>query len=163
MNWYVIYTKSRYEKAVALKLETLGIEVYCPILKKKKKWSDRWKWIEEPLFRSYCFVKIEEVNRDKVFAVPGVVRYLYHCGKPAIVRNTEIELLQKWLNEYAHERINSFEFRAEDKVFLRSGLFMDQQARVLTNDGNFLTLILESFGFKIKVDLRTNIIEKVIS
>ena len=60
MNWYVIYTKSRYEKAVSEKLALSGIEVYCPLLKRKKLWSDRWKWVEEPLFRSYCFVHIEE-------------------------------------------------------------------------------------------------------
>ena len=86
MNWYVLYTKSRFEKSVSEKLGLLGIEVYCPILKRKKLWSDRWKLVEEPLFRSYCFVQLEDKDKDNVFNVPGVVRYVYHCGRPAIIR-----------------------------------------------------------------------------
>ena len=163
MNWYVIYTKSRYEKAVAEKLTSSGIEVYCPLLKTKKQWSDRWKWVEEPLFRSYCFVQIEEKERDKVFSVPGVVRYLYHCGKPAIVRTCEIELLKNWLNEYSHESIESSGFHTNDKVLLRSGALMDYKAEVVRSSGNYIFLFLESLGVQIKVDLRKNIVEKLAS
>ena len=163
MNWYVIYTKSRYEKAVAEKLASSGIEVYCPLLKTKKQWSDRWKWVEEPLFRSYCFVQIEEKERDKVFSVPGVVRYLYHCGKPAIVRTCEIELLKNWLNEYSHESFESSGFRTNDKVLLRSGALMDYKAEVVRSSGNYIFLFLESLGVQIKVDLRKNIVEKLAS
>ena len=161
MNWYVIYTKSRYEKAVAEKLALNGVEVYCPILKTKKKWSDRWKWVEEPLFRSYCFVNIEESERDRVFSVQGVVRYLYHCGKPAIVRQKEINLLRNWLNEYSHDSIETSEFKVNDKVFIRSGALIDHRAEVVSSSGNYTILRLESLGLQIKVDLRKNIIEKL--
>jgi len=161
MNWYVIYTKSRYEKAVAEKLALYGVEVYCPLLKTKKKWSDRWKWVEEPLFRSYCFVQIEDKERDKVFSVPGVVRYLYHCGKPAIVRTCEIELLKNWLCEYSHDSIESSGFHANDKVRIRSGALMDHKAKVVSSSGNYMFLFLESLGVQIKVDLRKNIVEKL--
>lgn len=163
MNWYVIYTKSRYEKAVAEKLASSGLEVYCPLLKTKKQWSDRWKWVEEPLFRSYCFVQIEEKERDKVFSVPGVVRYLNHCGKPAIVRTCEIELLKNWLSEYRHESIESYSFHPNDKVKLRSGALIDYKAEVLSCSGNYIFLFLESLGVQIKVDLRKNIVEKLAS
>ncbi len=90
MSWYVIYTKSRCEKAVADKLSLSGIEVFCPLLKRKKLWSDRWKWVEEPLFRSYCFVNVDEKDRESVFSVQGVVRYVYHCGQPATIREKEM-------------------------------------------------------------------------
>jgi len=122
MNWYVIYTKSRFEKAVAEKLASSGTEVYCPLLKTKKQWSDRWKWVEEPLFKSYCFVNLEDTDRDRVFSVPGAVRYLYHCGKPAIVRDSEINSLKHWLNEYSHESIQSSTLQTNDKVLLKPGM-----------------------------------------
>ncbi|WP_276348699.1 UpxY family transcription antiterminator [Daejeonella sp. JGW-45] len=163
MNWYVLYTKSRCEKAVAAKLASSGIEVYCPLLKRKKLWSDRWKWVEEPLFRSYCFVRLEDNERDRVFTANGVVRYLYHCGKPAVVRDEELELLKNWLNEYSHDSIQSSAFRVHDKVLLKSGALMDQKAEVLSKSGNYLTLFLETLGMQIKVDLRKNIIEKIPS
>ena len=160
MNWYVIYTKSRYEKAVAEKLALNGVEVYCPLLKTKKKWSDRWKWVEEPLFKSYCFVHIKDEERDHIFKIPGVVRYLYHCGKPAIVREKEIGLLKDWLNEYSHESIETSGYQAKDKVVLRTGALMDQTAEVVSFSGNYITMKLDSLGLQIKVDLRKNIVEK---
>ena len=161
MNWYVLYTKSRCEKAVAEKLALTGVEVYCPLLKKKKLWSDRWKWVEEPLFRSYCFVYVDEKEREKVFSVSGVVRYLYHCGKPAIVRHQEMELLKNWLMEYDHESIEACSFNARDKIMIRSGALMDKTAEVLESRGNYATLYLEDLGLQVKVDLRKNIVEKL--
>lgn len=163
MKWHVIYTKSRFEKAVAEKLALNGVDVYCPLLKTKKKWSDRWKWVEEPLFRSYCFVRLEDDERDKVFLVNGVVRFLYYCGKPAVVRDEEVDLLKSWLDQFSHESIESSVFNASDKVLLKSGPLMDQKAEVLNSKGNYIILRLETLGVQIKVDLRKNIVEKISS
>jgi transcription antitermination factor NusG len=161
MNWYVIYTKSRYEKAVADKLALLGIEVYCPLLKRKKLWSDRWKWVEEPLFRSYCFVSLEEKDKDLVFSVPGVVRYVYHCGQPATIREKEMNLLKKWLNEYDHDSLEAGNLNVNDRIRIRSGALLDKEAKVLVSKGNYALLLLEGLGLQVKVDLRRNIIEKL--
>jgi transcription antitermination factor NusG len=161
MNWYVIYTKSRYEKAVADKLNLLGIEVYCPLLKRKKLWSDRWKWVEEPLFRSYCFVSLEEKDKDLVFSVPGVVRYVYHCGQPATIREKEMNLLKKWLNEYDHDSLEAGNLNVNDRIRIRSGALLDKEAKVLVSKGNYALLLLEDIGLQVKVDLRKNIVEKL--
>lgn len=161
MKWYVIYTKSRYEKAVAEKLSLLGVEVYCPLLKTKKKWSDRWKWVEEPLFRSYCFVRLEEADREKIFSVKGVVRYLYHCGKPAVIRDIDMDQMRDWLQDYQHESIEVRSLQANDRVILRSGALEDKAAKVLESKGNYALLYLESIGVQVRVDLRKNIIEKL--
>ena len=61
-KWIAVYTKPRHEKTVALELGKKGIESYLPLLKERRKWSDRKKWVEFPLFRSYVFVKIELKN-----------------------------------------------------------------------------------------------------
>ena len=77
MPWYVLYTKSRQEKKVTEALNLLGVNAYCPVVTTMKQWSDRKKKVEEPLIKSYVFVNLEESNRDIVFEVPGVVRYLF--------------------------------------------------------------------------------------
>lgn len=161
MNWYVLYTKSRYEKAVADKLALAGIQVYCPLLKRKKLWSDRWKWVEEPLFRSYCFVNIEDQDRDQVFSVPGVVRYVYHCGRPAIIREKEMDLLKSWLMQHDHETIVAENLNVSDRIRIRSGALMDKEAEVLESKGNYALLLLEDLGLQVRVDLRKNIVEKI--
>ena len=162
MSWYVIYTKSRCEKAVADKLSLSGIEVFCPLLKRKKLWSDRWKWVEEPLFRSYCFVNLDEKDRESVFSVQGVVRYVYHCGQPATIREKEMNLLKSWLLQYDHDSIEATNLNANDRIRIRSGALKDKEAEVLEHKGNYALLLLEDLGLQVKVDLRKNILEKIL-
>jgi transcription antitermination factor NusG len=162
MSWYVIYTKSRCEKAVADKLSLSGIEVFCPLLKRKKLWSDRWKWVEEPLFRSYCFVNVDEKDRESVFSVQGVVRYVYHCGQPATIREKEMNLLKSWLLQYDHDSIEATNLNANDRIRIRSGALKDKEAEVLESKGNYVLLLLEDLGLQVKVDLRKNILEKIL-
>ena len=61
-KWIAVYTKPRHEKTVENELLKKGFEVYLPILKERRKWSDRKKWVEFPLFRSYIFVRTEIKN-----------------------------------------------------------------------------------------------------
>ena len=106
LPWYVLYTKSRNEKKVAERLSGAGYTVYCPLQKVRRQWSDRVKVVEEPLFKGYLFIKIEEKIRDEVFSFPGTVRYLFWLRRPAVVREEEIHTIQKWLGEYDHEDID---------------------------------------------------------
>ncbi|GAB3258003.1 UpxY family transcription antiterminator [Larkinella harenae] len=152
MPWFVIYTKSRSEKLVADGIQKKGIEVYCPLRKVKRKWSDRYKIIEEPLFRSYCFVKLEDRERSQVFGVPGFVRYLFWLNKPAIVREEEIEQIKKMLNDFDHETIQVHQFEVADKVRIDSGAFMKQEGEIVAQQGKKLTLHLESLGIYLSVD-----------
>ena len=98
MNWYVIYTKPKWEKKVAEQLAEAGIDCYCPLITQIRQWSDRKKKVEVPLFNSYVFVQLDESERNSVFQSAGVVRYLFWLGKPAIVRHEEIEVIKKWIN-----------------------------------------------------------------
>ncbi|MEP2237757.1 MAG: transcription termination/antitermination NusG family protein [Maribacter sp.] len=71
-NWYVLYVKPKNEKKVAERLSAHQVDVYCPMIKEVKQWSDRKKTIEVPLFSSYVFVNISECERQKVFDVPEI-------------------------------------------------------------------------------------------
>ena len=89
MNWYVVYTKPRWEKKVVEQLNQKGIECYCPLITQVRQWSDRKKKVDVPLFNSYVFVHLEESDRNSVFLSSGVVRYLFWLGKLAVVRAIE--------------------------------------------------------------------------
>ena len=73
-SWYVLYAKPRNEKKVAERLSAAGYNVYCPLHKVKRQWSDRMKVVEEPLFKGYLFIQVEDKRRDEVFNYPGAVR-----------------------------------------------------------------------------------------
>ncbi len=151
-NWYVLYTKPKSEKKVAERLTEMGILAYCPLITKISQWSDRKKKVQLPLFNSYIFVNIMDKDRNVVFDVPGIVRYLYWLGKPAVVKDKEIETIQNWLSEPDTFDITIDPWRKGDKVTLESGPFMDQEAIVQEVKQKHYLLVLESLGCVLKVE-----------
>lgn len=148
MPWYALYTESRQEKKVSARLLQLGIEVYCPLVTQVRQWSDRKKKVEVPLLPSYVFVKLEPNNRELVFQVSGVVRYLYWLGVPAIVKDNEIELMQNWLKG----KVTSFEIvgiQPGTIYEIPSGPFIGQKGIVEKVNKSQITLVLEQLGVKI--------------
>jgi transcriptional antiterminator RfaH len=152
MNWYVLYTKPKWEKKVAEKLKAIGIGAYCPTVVKEQQWSDRKKKVEVPLFSSYVFVQLEEKDRNAVFAVVGVVRYLFWLGKPAIVRNQEIESIQQWLSEPEEFAVEVIGWQPGDRVVLEHGVFKDQVAVVQEVKGGSYIVLLEALGCVLRVE-----------
>ena len=152
MPWFVLYTKSRNEKAVAERLRAMDIAVYCPLIRVKRTWSDRTKVVEEPLFRSYCFVHLEEYERANVFKAPGVVRYLYWLQKPAIVRDTEIDAIKWMLNEVDHSQIEIRNYKPGDRLTVASGNFAEVTGQVVGQQGKQVTIRLDAMNFQLTVD-----------
>ena len=148
MPWFVIYTKSRNEKKVSELLQKNGVEVFCPLVKLKKNWSDRTKIVETPLFNSYVFVNLPEKDRNLVFNVPGVIRYLFWLKKPAIVKDSEIESLKAVLND----TIDSFSienYQIGNTIKISEGVFKGVDGVIEKQSKNKLHVILENVGIKI--------------
>ena len=146
-NWYAVYTKPRWEKKVHALFGEKEIEAYCPLNRTRKKWSDRIKWVEEPLFKSYVFVRIPEEDQTKVRMISGVVNFVYWLGKPARVKDKEIEIIRKFLNEYTDVQAIATEIRKDSKITIKGGAFMDKEATVLKVFNNKVRVIIESIGF----------------
>ena len=98
MNWYAIYTFPRAEKKVHAELIKKSISAYLPLLRTLRRWSDRKKWVEEPLFRSYIFVNINQGRYFDVLNTPGVVRYITFEGKAVPVPEQQIEAIRLFLS-----------------------------------------------------------------
>jgi transcription antitermination factor NusG len=148
-NWYAVYTKSRCEKKVHSLFEESGWEAYCPLNRIKKKWSDRVKWVEEPLFKSYVFVKIAEDEKGRVREVSGVVNFLYWLGKPAIVKEKEINTIRMFLDEYAEVQAIPVDLRADARVTILKGALMNKEAKVVKVFNNKVQVIIESIGYSL--------------
>ena len=150
-NWYVVYTKPKWEKKVAEKLNEIGIECYCPLIIQIKQWTDRKKKIEVPLFNSYVFVQLEDTDRSSVFQVSGVVRFLFWLGKPAIVRDEEIKIIKTSLAVPNISDISVTSIQVGDRIKLESGVFSNQDAIVQEISNTYYTLVLESLGCVLKI------------
>jgi transcriptional antiterminator RfaH len=151
--WLVIYTKPRWEKKLADQLTAKGFTVYCPTQRVKRRWSDRTKWIEQPLFSSHIFIHIEPERRDAVYFTPGFVRFLFWNKRPAEVRETEIDTLKRWLNDFDHEYISIQSLATGSHVTVKSGPLQGRDGIVLEQRGTKLELYLEDLQVKVSVDL----------
>ena len=154
MSWYVLYSKSRYEIKTANTLEKMGIEVYCPVTKEVRQWSDRKKTITKPLFDSYLFVKLNEHEREKVFEVTGIVRFVYWLGKPALITDKEIDTIRNWLEGGRMEKIEVTGLTPGEIIKLNAGVFKDQEAKIIDIGKNRMRLILLSLGCVITVNIK---------
>lgn|SRR5690606_30353485 len=154
MPWYVIYTKPRAELKVAGQLKDMGIHTYCPTVTEEHLWSDRRKKVTLPLFRSYVFVKMNPKDRNQVFAAPGVVNYLFWLGKPAEVRDQEIQTIEAWNENQGVERMKVEQLSPGDRVTISKGIFKDQTALIKHVGDKRMRLILPGMGVVVNVKVR---------
>lgn len=148
-QWLAAYTKPRWEKKVFALLDAKGIEVYCPLNKVKKQWSDRVKLVEEPLFKSYVFVHVTDEEQAKVRMTNGVLNFIYWLGKPARIKQKEIDRIKRFLNEYEEVEVQQTALQPNDKVIIRSGILMDKEATVKRTLHNKVEVEIESLGCKL--------------
>ena len=108
-KWIAVYTKPRHEKTVEKELLKKEFEVYLPLLKQRRKWSDRKKWVEFPLFRSYIFVKTEIKNALFVLQTLGVVKVVKFGGEVAVIQNDSIQAIKLMIEGgYSPEAMDYF-------------------------------------------------------
>lgn len=152
-KWFVIYTKVNQEIKVAEQLNLINIISYCPTVKIVKQYSDRKKKILKPLIPSYVFVFIEEDKRNDVFSVLGVVRYMFWLGKPALVREREIELMKYYLNgEYQEVLLSNFKKGQFHRI--SEGVFSGKIGQVIEVQKNKIRLQLEGLGMVVNLKLK---------
>ena len=145
-RWFAAYTKPRWEKKVSRVLERKGVECWCPLKKTQKQWSDRKKVIEEPLFTSYVFVRINETEKSVVLMTDGILNFVYYIGKPAIIRDEEIDIIKKFLSEkQASVSVQSLASLDENtRIKVNHGIFMDTTGTVLKGGKKKVFVKLES-------------------
>jgi len=119
-KWIAVYTKPRHEKKVALELEKKGIEAYLPLLKERRRWSDRKKWVEFPLFRSYIFVRIRLKDALYVLQTFGVSKVVKAGKVISVVRDNEIQAI-KLMIDGGHSPQSENYFLEGDKVEVNDG------------------------------------------
>ena len=147
-KWFVVYTRPQQELKVAGQLSDMGITNYCPTITLVKQYSDRKKKVTKPLLSSYVMVKLEDKERNKVFACSGIVRYLFFLGKPAVVPASEINLMQDHLNGvYNDSKVTILS--VGDSHTITQGPFSGVTGKVVETNNTKVKLELASLGMQI--------------
>ena len=147
-KWFVVYTRSQQELKVAEQLTAMGITNYCPTVTLIKQYSDRKKKVTKPLLSSYVMVNLQENQREKVFSCNGIIRYLFFLGKPAVVPNSDITIMQDHLNGvYNDSTVTTLS--VGDSHTITEGPFSGTLGKVVETNNTKVKLELASLGMQI--------------
>jgi transcription antitermination factor NusG len=160
-NWYAVYTKPRWEKKVADLFTRKSIENYCPLNRVQRQWHDRKKIILEPLFTSYVFVNIACVQQLAVKQTDGVLNFVYWLGKPAVIRNEEIETIKLFLDDHTNVQLGKTPVNLNDRVRIVKGPLMNREGNVVEIMNNTVKVILPSLGYTLTAKVSRSQVELV--
>jgi len=160
-NWYALQTRSRHEKLVDWELQRKGIETFLPLKRITRRWSDRSKKIELPVFSGYLFTRIALKNRLQVLQARGSVRLVGFNSWPVPVPEKALEAVRKFLNEEI--AIDPFPYLSEgDRVYVRSGPFKGVEGFIVRKDRNTrLVVSLDLLLQSISVTIDEALVEKL--
>lgn len=160
-KWYALYTRPRWEKKVNDLLTRKGMEAYCPLNRVRRRWTDRTKIVQVPLFTSYVFVNITEAEKGEVRFTDGVVNFVYWERKPAIIRNEEIELIKKFLRDYEDVEVRPISLTEGQRVRIRTGVMMNKEGVVVQIKNNRAVVVIESLGYELAAQFEKRNLEPV--
>lgn len=160
-HWYALYTKPRWEKKVNELLERKGFTSYCPLNKVRRKWSDRTKIVYQPLFPSYVFAYLNEEEKTKVRMVDGVVNFVYYLGKPAVIRDQEIDLIKRFLGDYENVETQQIDLSEGQRVRIKTGVLTNKEGLVVRIEHNRAFVYIESIGIELTAQFEKKNLEIV--
>ena len=154
-KWLVFYTKSRHEKKVRDLLLKKGCNVFLPLKKVMRQWSDRKKKVEVPLFNSYIFVFESEDQISDILQVPGISWNIRYNNKPAELRPDELEVIKRFLDSGLFvETEKSERVNVGDVVEVIDGPLKGLKGNVVRSAaGNKFFVVLESIQQNIMVEI----------
>jgi transcription antitermination factor NusG len=137
-KWYVWYTKPRAEKKVRDRLVARGIEVLLPLRKELRQWSDRKKWVETPLFGGYIFTYISQREWDAVSFAEGMLTYVRSEGKPAVIRQHQIDQIKCVLDNSEMLLISEeADIQVGELVEIVAGPFAGMHGEMVSHKGSY--------------------------
>lgn len=148
-KWFAVYTSPRWEKKVTESLTRKKFVTYCPLNKIPRQWSDRRKILAEPLFLSYVFVYAREEDQSAILQTAGVMSFVYWLGKPAVIRNEEIESIRDFLNEYSQVSLEKTNVNHNEQVKIVTGPTMFRKGNLLEVRNSSARITLPSLGYSI--------------
>jgi len=94
-GWFAVQVAPRAEYKVVQHLDYKGYETFLPTYRSKRRWKDRAKVLELPLFPSYVFCRALPESTGMVLTIPGTIRLVGMAGKPSVILDHEIEAIQR--------------------------------------------------------------------
>lgn len=160
-KWYPVYTNPRAEKSAFKALENKGIETYLPLHRQLKQWSDRKKWVEEPLIKSYLFVRIKENDQTEVLMTKGISRFIFFSGKIAPMPDRQIDELKMLMASSLHLEVTAEGLQTGEKVVIKAGPLKGLSGEIISHRSQKVLIVrLDSLGYSIIINVATALLNR---
>jgi transcription antitermination factor NusG len=93
-RWFALRVKSRCEKVVATMANHKGYQEFLPVYQCRRRWSDRLKSVEFPLFPGYVFCRLDPKDRLPLLTIPGALHFVGIGKVPVPLEDSEIAAIQ---------------------------------------------------------------------
>lgn len=93
-GWFAVRVRPKSETRASSELSARGFEAFLPTQHVRRRWSDRVKTMDVPVFPGYLFCRFQPEERVNVLDVPAVIQILGIGATPIPVIDAEIEALQ---------------------------------------------------------------------
>ncbi len=70
--WFAVTVRPNHERTAAQALAAKGLEHFLPLYRAQRRWTDRVKQLDLPLFGGYVFCRFERREKARVLATPAV-------------------------------------------------------------------------------------------
>ena len=159
-KWVVLYTKPKHEKTVESELIKKNVDVYLPLLRKRRKWSDRKKWVEFPLFKSYLFVHSKLNYLLPIIKTPGIVKVIKFGNDIATISQNNIDAIRSML-EGGYNPVPTDYFIKGDPVLIKEGPLKGIIGEVIrVDEQDLLILRIDAIQQSISVKINRAYIRK---
>jgi len=103
----------------------------------------------EPVFKGYVFVRVEDASKWDVKNVNGILNFVYWLGKPAVIRDEEIDVIRKFLNEFDDVQVESKGFVVNSGVRIKQGVLMNYNGIVIEVLGNRAVVKIDTLDLQL--------------
>ncbi len=160
-KWLVIYTRPRWEKKIDQSLKDNSFKSYCPLLQITKKWADRVKCVEMPLFPSYIFVLANIYDISKIMQVAGILHIVKHCANPVTITNQEIENIKSIVHTYTDVEVVSLQnYTIGEQIKIKDGMFSNHKGTIKAYHGRLVVMTIENLGFALTVKIKPEFLSR---
>lgn len=158
LNWYAIYTTPRAEKRVAMALKERGHDYYLPLRKTQKQWSDRKKWVEEPLFKSYLFIRTDiSLHYYDILSLKGIVKFVRIGKEIATLRDSQIQDIKLALEQTHEITLSNDKIEFGTQVEIIAGPLKGHVGLVYEKSGNrYFSIEIEQLKSTLLLSLPAN-------
>jgi transcription antitermination factor NusG len=136
-SWYAVHTRVHQERLVAQRLRNQGLTPFLPVTTEIRRWSDRRKYIEVPLFSCYVFVRMTMApeERARFFCVDGILGLVGVRGYGTPIPDEQIEAVRALLTQKLSWSFHPF-LKVGQRVRIRGGALDGIEGIFLSRNGD---------------------------